>query len=144
MDKAIFNWAGNIDYAARSLHFPRSLAELQDIVRGARKIRAIGSRHSFNRISDTDAALVSLTHMNRVIGIRQGRPHRHYCGRHHLWRTLASPACRRLRAPQSRLAAAHLRRRRLRHRHARLRRQQPQPRLHGPQPHLRHRQRRRP
>ena len=69
MDKAIFNWAGNIDYAAASLHFPRSLAELQDIVRGARKIRAIGSRHSFNRISDTDAALVSLTRMNSVIGL---------------------------------------------------------------------------
>ena len=63
------NWAGNIIYGASRLHHPRSVAEVQAIVRGAAKVRGLGSRHSFNTIADTDADLVSLRHLNRVIGI---------------------------------------------------------------------------
>lgn len=69
MDKAVVNWAGNIIYEARAVHLPASLDELQSVVRGARSIRALGSRHSFNSIADTDADLVSLTRMSRVLSI---------------------------------------------------------------------------
>ena len=47
------NWAGNYGYQAPRIAHPSSVAELQELVAGARKIRALGSRHSFNDIADT-------------------------------------------------------------------------------------------
>jgi xylitol oxidase len=54
------NWAGNLTYAARALVTPRTLDELQELVAGAERVRALGSRHSFTAISDTEGLLVSL------------------------------------------------------------------------------------
>ncbi|WP_431245601.1 FAD-binding protein [Leifsonia xyli] len=48
------NWAGNYQYHAPILR-PRSLDELREIVESVPKIRALGSRHSFNDLADTDA-----------------------------------------------------------------------------------------
>ena len=69
MDKAVVNWAGNIAYGARAIHFPRTVGELQEIVATSGKVRALGSRHSFNRIADTTGDLVSLTHLNRILSV---------------------------------------------------------------------------
>ncbi len=54
------NWAGNLTYGAHTLHRPTTTDELQQIVRDASRVRAVGSRHSFNRIADTDEAQVSV------------------------------------------------------------------------------------
>jgi xylitol oxidase len=67
MTGTLRNWAGNIAYAARSVHTPSTVAELQAIVRGSDKVRALGSRHSFNGIADTDGDLISMRNLNRVI-----------------------------------------------------------------------------
>jgi alditol oxidase len=48
------NWAGNYEYRARTVHRPGSVEELQEIVSRASRIRAIGSRHSFTDIGDSD------------------------------------------------------------------------------------------
>jgi xylitol oxidase len=48
------NWAGNYSYRARALHRPRTLEQLQEIVAGARRLRVLGSRHSFNDIADSE------------------------------------------------------------------------------------------
>jgi xylitol oxidase len=53
------NWAGNYTYGARALHRPASLAQLQEIVATAPRLRVLGSRHSFTGIGDS-AELVSL------------------------------------------------------------------------------------
>jgi xylitol oxidase len=53
------NWSGNYVYRAAALHRPRTLAELAQLVRGARTIRALGSRHSFTAIADS-AELIAL------------------------------------------------------------------------------------
>jgi alditol oxidase len=63
------NWAGNITFAPRTVHEPRSVDELQGIVRTATSVRALGSRHSFNDIADTDGDLVSLAALPRAIEI---------------------------------------------------------------------------
>lgn len=63
------NWAGNIAYGAKSVHAPRSIAELQELVRRTPKLRPLGSRHSFNRIADTNGALISMRRLNRVVSI---------------------------------------------------------------------------
>jgi xylitol oxidase len=63
------NWAGNIEYRARTIHHPTSIDEVQALVRGSRRIRALGSRHSFSDIADTDGDLVSLAELPRIIEI---------------------------------------------------------------------------
>ncbi|WP_326552535.1 D-arabinono-1,4-lactone oxidase [Micromonospora sp. NBC_01813] len=56
----VTNWAGNVTFAARHIHRPASVDELRRIVGAATRIRALGTGHSFNRLADTDAELVSL------------------------------------------------------------------------------------
>ncbi|WP_104168093.1 FAD-binding protein [Arthrobacter sp. SX1312] len=54
------NWAGNYEYRAGTILHPTSLADLQRAVAGATRIRALGSRHSFNDIADSPGTLVCL------------------------------------------------------------------------------------
>ncbi len=63
------NWAGNIVFAARTVLRPRTIAEVQDIVRRSDKIRVLGSGHSFNTIADTDDTLLVLSDLERRIEI---------------------------------------------------------------------------
>ncbi len=62
------NWAGYHEYRASTLHRPASVDELQDVVSRAPKIRALGSRHSFNDLADS-AELVSLEGLDPAIVI---------------------------------------------------------------------------
>ncbi|MDQ1056611.1 xylitol oxidase [Arthrobacter globiformis] len=64
-----YNWAGNLRYAAAEVREPRTVAELQDLVAGASRLRALGSRHSFNRIADTTGAMVSLEYLAPAIDV---------------------------------------------------------------------------
>jgi xylitol oxidase len=67
------NWAGNIEFSAAELRVPASVAELQEIVAGAGRVRALGSGHSFNRIADTGGVLVSTSGLPPVIDISPER-----------------------------------------------------------------------
>lgn len=67
------NWAGNVVFGAARFHRPRSVAELQAIVAASRRIRVLGSGHSFNRIADTDGDLVSLADLPPVVRIAPDR-----------------------------------------------------------------------
>ncbi len=60
------NWAGNLTYSAARLHRPKTTTHLQDIIRHSRKVRALGSRHSFNTIADTPHDLISLEHFDKI------------------------------------------------------------------------------
>ena len=53
------NWAGNYEFKAARCHVPASVEEVQAIVSRATRVKAIGSRHSFNDIADTLSDLVS-------------------------------------------------------------------------------------
>jgi alditol oxidase len=46
------NWAGNHAYAANGVHRPGSVAQLQQIVGSATRLKAVGTRHCFNDIAD--------------------------------------------------------------------------------------------
>jgi alditol oxidase len=48
------NWAGNYAYRASRLHRPASLDEVRAIAARARRLRVVGSRHSFTGIGDAD------------------------------------------------------------------------------------------
>ncbi len=64
------NWSGNYAYRATRLHHPRTLAALQELVRGADRIRPLGTRHSFTSMADS-AELVSLSELEGVITVDQ-------------------------------------------------------------------------
>jgi xylitol oxidase len=59
---ATTNWAGTHVFTAGALHRPAGLDELRAIVTAARRVRVLGSRHSFSAIADS-AELVSLEAM---------------------------------------------------------------------------------
>src|SRR3569833_839924 len=63
------NWAGNITFSTCTVQTPRTRGELQEAVRRSRKLRALGPRHSFNRIADTDGDLISTRGLARVLDI---------------------------------------------------------------------------
>lgn len=61
------NWAANYRYTAQRLQRPETLEQLQELVRTSRKVKALGSRHSFNHIADTSDDLISLERMDRIL-----------------------------------------------------------------------------
>ena len=73
MDERVTNWAGNIVFGARRLHRPASVDEVRDLVAAGGPIRVLGSGHSFNRMADTDGALISLADLPRRVEISADR-----------------------------------------------------------------------
>ncbi|GGP78711.1 D-arabinono-1,4-lactone oxidase [Streptomyces calvus] len=62
MTETVTNWAGNITYTAKELHRPHSVNALLNLVAGSRRVRVLGSGHSFNEIAEPgeDGVLLSL------------------------------------------------------------------------------------
>lgn len=60
------NWAGNYTYTAARLHAPKTIEQLQELVRAASKLRVLGSRHSFNDIADSPEDLISLECFDQI------------------------------------------------------------------------------
>src|SRR3954451_559017 len=56
---AMRNWAGNVAYSTSDVREPRSVEELQEVVGGASRVKALGSGHSFNDVIDCTETLVS-------------------------------------------------------------------------------------
>jgi len=64
------NWAGNYTYQAETIRQPDTLDEVRELVQRHKKIRTLGSRHSFNGIADSpQQTLISLEHFNRIIAL---------------------------------------------------------------------------
>jgi xylitol oxidase len=63
------NWAGNVTYSAARVHHPATEDELARIVAGARRVRALGTGHSFSRVADTTGDLVALDRLPRTVEI---------------------------------------------------------------------------
>src|SRR5579859_371273 len=63
------NWAGNVTFRAAGLHRPASVPELQRLVAGRPRVRALGTGHSFSEIADTQGDLISLAGLPPVIEI---------------------------------------------------------------------------
>jgi xylitol oxidase len=54
------NWADTYTYTAETVHRPRTLDDARRIVAETRRIRALGSRHSFNDLADSPGDLITL------------------------------------------------------------------------------------
>ena len=67
MIKISTNWAGNYTYRAAQLHQPRTVEQVRDLVARSSKLKAVGTRHSFNDIADSSADLISLEHFDQIL-----------------------------------------------------------------------------
>ena len=67
------NWAGNLHYSSAEVRRPRSVDELAGIVSAAGRVKALGSRHSFNRVGDTDGVHVLLDGLPQEIELNSER-----------------------------------------------------------------------
>jgi xylitol oxidase len=64
------NWAGNLAYSAASVHYPASVVEVQELVARLPRVKALGTRHSFNTIADSPGgALISLSELAPDVSI---------------------------------------------------------------------------
>jgi xylitol oxidase len=67
------NWAGNVTFSTTRLHRPASVDELQELVSGGERVRALGTGHSFSRIADTTGDLISVAGLPATIEIDEAR-----------------------------------------------------------------------
>src|SRR5205809_787690 len=63
------NWAGNLTYSTGNVHYPKTVEEVQEAVKKCNKLRALGSRHSFNTIADSTENQVCPKEMSKVISL---------------------------------------------------------------------------
>ncbi len=63
------NWAGNYEYKAENLYSPKSVEEVQALVKKLDKQKALGSCHCFNNIADSPMNQISTQNLNKVISI---------------------------------------------------------------------------
>jgi xylitol oxidase len=67
------NWAGNVTYRASAVHEPASIDEVRAIVREVSRrggrVRALGTRHSFSMVADTDGELLSVARLPRRLEV---------------------------------------------------------------------------
>ena len=65
--KHLTNWAGNLIYSTDKVHYPNTVEQVQEVVKKCNKLKALGSRHSFNKIADSTENQVSLQELNKVV-----------------------------------------------------------------------------
>ncbi|MGP0093095.1 MAG: FAD-dependent oxidoreductase [Xanthobacteraceae bacterium] len=73
MTHEIVNYDGGITTTPQQLVYPKTVEEIQDILRNADRfpgpVRAMGSYHSLTPCASTEGTVVNLSHMNRILGI---------------------------------------------------------------------------
>jgi len=67
------NWAGNLEYSTDRLHEPKTVGEVQDLILRCSRLRALGTRHSFNRIADSTENLLSVRRLDQVLALDEGK-----------------------------------------------------------------------
>lgn len=63
------NWAGNLTYSTDNVQYPKSVEEVQQLVKKHAKMKALGTRHCFNTIADSKDDLLSTKEMNKVVAL---------------------------------------------------------------------------
>jgi xylitol oxidase len=63
------NWAHNYHYGARALLRPTTVDQVRELVAESPRIRALGSRHSFNALADSAGLLVNLEGIDAALEV---------------------------------------------------------------------------
>lgn len=65
------NWAGNLEYSTGNVHYPSTVEGVQQLIKKYDKLKALGSRHSFNTIADSKANQLSLDKLNKLVSLNK-------------------------------------------------------------------------
>ena len=60
------NWSGNLVYGTDKLDTPGSVDAVRAAVKSAGKLRALGARHSFSAIADSNHEQISVEHLDEM------------------------------------------------------------------------------
>jgi alditol oxidase len=63
------NWCENVDFAHTKFITPHTVSEIQTAVKNARKVRVLGSGHSFSKVCSSEETLISLAYMRNVLSL---------------------------------------------------------------------------
>ncbi len=63
------NWAGNLTYSTSNVFYPKTIEEVQSLIKQHEKIKVLGTRHCFNTIADSTDNLLSTKEMNKVVSL---------------------------------------------------------------------------
>jgi xylitol oxidase len=63
------NWAGNVTYSTERILRPQSVTEAQELIAATQTLRPLGTRHSFSTVADSEGALLSTEHLDRIVEI---------------------------------------------------------------------------
>jgi xylitol oxidase len=69
----VTNWSENVKYSAKNIFYPTNEDELRMLVLQIKSGKALGSRHSFNNVADTNDTLISTEKLNKVISIDENK-----------------------------------------------------------------------
>lgn len=61
------NWSGNYQYSTDHLYSPKTVEEVQQLVKSHNKLKALGVGHSFNGIADSSHNQISVKHLDRMV-----------------------------------------------------------------------------
>ena len=67
------NWAGNYTYRAAQIHQPETVEQIQELVMRGHKLKALGTRHSFNDIADAPEDLISIERFDKIVALDRER-----------------------------------------------------------------------
>ena len=60
------NWSGSYQFTAREVIAARTIGDVQEAVNHGNRVRAIGTRHSFNDLADNGATLIDVTGIDQI------------------------------------------------------------------------------
>jgi xylitol oxidase len=66
-EEKLKNWAGNLEYSTNKIDYPKSVEDVQKLVKKYNKLKVLGTRHCFNTIADSKYNFISLRDMNKVV-----------------------------------------------------------------------------
>ena len=72
-DERLKNWAGNLTYSTDKVFYPKSVEEVQQLIKKLDKAKTLGTRHCFNDIADSKHNLISTKELNKVVSIDEQR-----------------------------------------------------------------------
>jgi len=67
------NWAGNLEYGSQRIEEPSTVEAVQELVSSLGSIKALGTRHSFSAIADTQGIHISTRDLGQGVSIDQAR-----------------------------------------------------------------------
>ena len=68
-DAKFKNWAGNFEFSTDKLYYPETVEAAREFIKKTPRVKALGTRHCFNRIADSKDQLISSEKLNIPIAL---------------------------------------------------------------------------